>query len=355
MYGQVTGSHGIGLFLESGKVLIHSDKLQFASHKINTMVRLQYEAQLDSSVYWASAYGFPRIALELNYLRYGNNDVLGESIGFLPIIKFPIVRFYHSSLEFCVGYGIALMTRRYDRYKNKLNYAVSTILINQAHFGLYYQYNFNAYKGIELGFSFWHNSNGGYQSPNYGVNAIHLALGYHYRFIKKPLFTYKSTPYLKDRFPIQLELNIGFALNEKHLINGPKYLVTASELRLKVFTSKVFLISMGFETDLNRAHVDYLLNSYMAYSRTVAKSKARRYALSVGGELLFGDIGLGTQIGYYLSGEVIPFPLYNKLYLRYYFLGNSKWIPRLHVDVVLKSHLARAEYLALRLGITLKK
>lgn len=354
-FGQLHHGSGLSVYLEGGKVIKHSNRIRFSTAPINSMLRLQYSMQVDSTVHWASAYNFPIISLELNIMRYGNNKILGTSYGFVPHISLPLFRFRKSSLQLSIGTGIAYNTAIYDYYNNPLNNAISTHWNNQTHFNLSYRHRFTPYESFQAGASLWHNSNGAGRSPNLGVNAVHLSMGYTAILNHNRAFTYQKKPYLWYEFPFQLEINSGTGFHQTKELRGPTYLVRSYELRAKARISKVFFLSGGLETDLNNAFVDFLLNTFETYRRSEAKRRVRRYAITIGGETLFGDVGLGVQAGLYVSGEIKQFPIYNKLYLRYYLLGKSKWIPRLHLGVVLKSHLATAEYIALRLGVTLKK
>ncbi len=353
---QVQGSSGLKIIIEGGKVLKHHDYLSFSTAQFNQMIRLQYQIQVDSSVYWADFYHYPRIGLELNYLRYGDSEILGQAISFLPQITFPLFSFRKSSLDLHLGTGISYLTKKYNKVSNPGNKAISTHLNNLTHLGFSYNYRFNNYAGLNAGFSLWHNSNGAFKRPNSGLNNLHLSLAYYNRFIHRPFFSSPLEEYKWYSSRFWVEINTGIAYHvDKEKYNGPQYLLISHELRFKYRAARLFFVSLGISTDLNNEYVDYFLNKYVTYNRKKAEQLARRYAISVGGEFLFGRMGLGTQLGYYVTAEFKPFPIYNKLYVRYYFLGASPWFPLLHLDIVLKSHLAVAEYIALRVGLTFKK
>jgi len=247
------------------------------------------------------------------------------------------------------------MTKIFDPTNNPDNISIGSRLNNQTNLGLFYAYHLNPFKGFEMGVSLWHNSSGSVQKPNKGINLIHFSLAYHNRLFSDVKIRQERKKYLWYEFPFQIELNTARGFHKPKTYREPRYLVSATELRLRLRVSKVVFISTDFMTEVNNENVEYYLDVRQAYNRKDAIELARRYGLSVGAEMVYGNVGIGTQLGYYVHQEVTTRPIFNKLYCRYYLPGDLKWVPKAHIGLVLKSHLGVAEYLALRIGIVFKK
>lgn len=351
LYGQKPGSSGINVGVEGGKILLHSPDFGFDDRGLNAMLRLQYETRLDDSTYWASFYGYPRISLELNYTRYSAYEALGNSIGAIAIVKIPLIRIQRFSTEFNIGTGLAFFHRIYDPMKNPGNTAISTSVNNLTHFGMKFIYNVNESQGFELGASFWHSSNGSINKPNRGLNTFHYGIAYRNYFMNSSFIKDKSPRGGREHARLRLEANSLVAYHKKGDPWESKYLLFSHELMLRLRFSRLSYFTTAFMWELNQREVEFLLNVQNEYNRKAARKSAMRLGIAAGAETLFGRVGLGTQIGYYLRSNILTYSIYNKLYVRYYITEQSGWLPGTSIGVVLKSHGLAAEYVGLRLGI----
>lgn len=351
LYGQVSESSGFNFVVEGGKMLMHNPSFGFTNERLNGMLRLQYETQVGKSTYWGEYYNYPRIAFELNYLRYSDYKIMGGSLGLIGIVKAPLIRIKSSTLDLHVGTGIAFFDRVHDPINNPGNTAISLHLNNLTHFGLRYNYNINELQAFELGVSFWHSSNGSTEKPNIGINSFHYGIGYKHHIEEKSFLRDRKPDYRPSFSRFQLELNGSLSSYKRGKRWESRYLSSSYESLLRLRTYRTIYLAGGFMAELSLYDVDFLLNTHQEYSRAAARKAALRLGTSLGTEFVFGNVGMGIAYGYYLKPARSTYDYYGKLYVRYYIRTESRWLPDFFTGVVLKAHGLAAEYVALRVGV----
>jgi hypothetical protein len=270
----------------------------------------------------------------------GNERELGDLIALYPHVTLPLAGTVDAGLMLRMGIGFAYVTKTYDRRENMFNTAIGSHVNYNILMSLTYRKTFGRWM-TSAGISMTHASNAALQLPNLGVNmaTADFTLGYRLNREHRPLLE----PRFLDVLPssrYSLTLALAMRQSDSFLDN----LHGVQELRGKwerPFSAKLSY-SLGADIIHNRA-------SYIAIP---GDSLSGLYFLQVGvnaGLLLrFGTNALFLENGFYLSqGEQDAGSIYHRVG------GRKELNERLHIDLTLKTHFAKADYLALGFGYKL--
>jgi hypothetical protein len=116
--------------------------------------------------------------------------------------------------------------------------------------------------------------------------------------------------------------------------------------------SKVQNLLIGLEYEYHKSIFLFSRHTFASQSAREARQDATRWMVFLGNEWLFGNTGLLVQAGYYVSGQsyLVPFPLYNRLGLRYYLPPVGRPATQFFASIYLKSHIITAEYISIGIG-----
>lgn len=116
--------------------------------------------------------------------------------------------------------------------------------------------------------------------------------------------------------------------------------------------SKVQNLLFGLEYEYHESIFLFSRHTFASHTAREARQDATRWMVFLGNEWLFGNTGLLVQAGYYVSGQsyLVPFPLYNRLGLRYYLPPVGRPATQFFASIYLKSHIITAEYISIGIG-----
>ncbi len=341
--------------LHLGKIFKHSPKLVFEVPDNSYGFDLNFKNRKYGKKEWHQHFNYPTFGVNLFFYKIGDKDTFGNALGILPTWDIPIFKIKKLDFQIQLGAGIAWLTQHYDPLKNTVNNAIGSNFNNITHFKFHFGYQFNPKWTVKTGFSFTHFSNGASQLPNFGINIPAWSLGL--KYIPTPLQTKDFIHHEDDQKTKKrkwgLSAHVDIAYRELSPYNGPRFPVRIASLAGLYKINSVHHFYLGFDYEFNTATYQFGLHTFYFSDKARAKKESRRYAIFIGHELLFGNVGFYGQLGYYLptNAYLLPSSIYTKLSLRYYFPEMGIKDLRSYLALHIKAHETVAEYISLGIGI----
>lgn len=333
-----------------GRLVRHSDQFLFPSDEWTHSLDLSARWQTSEKQAWARYHNYPEIGVHIRYHTFGNRSILGHSLSTYPSIGLPVLKkSIAGQLDLFLGSGVARVSRPYHWENNPLNTAIGSTWNNISRIKIQYS---RVYRGWRWGvFSdFTHVSNGRTSTPNTGLNSTELGI-----LLSPAIRNPAGSAGLTEEFRIRkwsVELCGVFAGTSQSRYPGPKFPVYVAKIALTHAITPVQRLHLGLEWERNMERAHFFRGMLGIESREEALQYATSYLLYLGDEFVFGPVSLGVTAGIYLQTERETFPIYNQLFLRYYFLQNE-FHSGTFLAVYLKSHVATAQYLGVGIGYQL--
>ena len=325
-----------------GYLAAHNSEMGHLSKQHAKSVELSYKFQTNGSKEWHKAYNYPTVGVTLFVSSVGNREILGTYSGVFGFMNLPFLKTQHFALTGKIAAGLAYTNKIYDSETNILNVAVSTHLNARITFGLDAEVNFGR-NAIVLGIDASHYSNSAIKTPNFGINLPFISLGYAYR-IKKASDSIRSIG-SQNKIKYWQFGAIGILSTKEVLPIGGKHF---SVFGANIFARRFVNHKMGIEFSFD----SFMKQSIFEFQKDVPKTQADIIQLGVflGYILPFDKFHFITGMGYYVRDKFQPQGfLYHRVGMRYVFDGG------LNLNLVLKSHWARADYAEFGIGYTFKK
>lgn len=349
---------GKGISIEStihrGRIFKHSPKLVFDVPGSSNGIDINFKNQKYGKKKWHQYFNYPTFGVNLFFYNIGDKDVFGNAFGILPTWDIPILKMKKLDFQIQLGAGIAWLTQHYDPLKNTTNNAIGSNLNNITNFKFQFGYQLDSKWVLKSGFSFTHFSNAASQLPNFGINIPAFSLGL--KYTPNPLqaddFIYHEDDGKPQR-KIGLSAHVDIAYRELSVYNGPRFPIRIASLGGIYKINRVNHFYFGFDYEYNTAIYRFGLHTHYFREKEQARKESRRFALFIGHELLFGNIGFYGQLGYYLptNAYLLPSSFYTKLSLRYYLPELGIKDLRTYLAIHIKAHETVAEYLSFGIGI----
>lgn len=294
---------------------------------------------------WASAYKNPFVGATIYGSNLGNEEILGYGFGTYAFIEFPFSNSTKHYLSAKLGAGIGYVTKVFDQQSNPKNVAVSSPVNALLCLGISGRWHFSEKHSFLYGLDMTHFSNGSSKVPNLGLNIPFVTLGYGYRFKQTPGVvqqdeSWQRTPWLKNwKYTI-----IGIVSSKEIFpTTGKNYPVYAlSNMLHKQFRPKV-----GMEVALDLIGKQALFG----YRPYIPKTQWTIFQVGayVGYMLPLDRLNFSLGMGIYLKDRYdADDELYHRVGVRYRFDNG------LLMNLVLKSHWAKADYVEWGIGYTFK-
>jgi hypothetical protein len=288
---------------------------------------------------WHEAYHNPLVGLTFLGSSVGNNKLLGHYVGVYSFADFPMLINSKSVFSVKLGAGLGYGTKVYDPVLNPKNVAISTRLNALICIALNYRYHFqNSFLTASVDMT--HFSNAAYKVPNLGINLPYLGLGYG-RTIGPSPYSFKPE---KKMLPMKRGL-IGIAMigsaKEIYPYGGKRHSILSSSFFIRYFKKQ----KVGWEASLDF----FLKQSTMLEFPEIVKTQFD--ILQIGGYVGYmmplNNFHFVLGMGYYIRDKYQPDDfLYHRVGFRYY-LNNG-----IHLNCVLKTHWAKADYAEWGIGYT---
>lgn len=322
---------------------------------------LGYEIATRGRKEWEYLYNYPEYGVALYYANLGNKEVLGQAIGFIPYINYPLYKTDKFSLKLRTGAGMAWVTQPFKQEENHKNIAIGSPLNSLVTFLGEAEYRLTQGLSVSTGLTFNHLSNSAAVTPNLGLNvpSVHLSLKGHFNtnaVYGKPVIDESTqlSALVDDPYPLSefkkahnyfVLANIGY--KEIYPPEGPKYLASALSFLYRYQYCRKAALTLGadvfystsIEPRYNLENEDQIENQLQILQP----------GISFGYTQNMGKIDIYLTEGIYLYSKYKGDGLiYTRLGVRYFI--NEQWL----AAIALKAHAAKADYFEYTIGYRLK-
>lgn len=336
-FAQSTTQWGIEGRFKTGLLLGHRPVMGHLAKTHSFAGEISFVKRTNGSKKWHSSYKYPELGFTIYAGNAGNKDVLGNYFGAYSFIQFPFVSKKSFRLNGKLGLGLGYGTKQYDPVTNPKNVAMSTRINALICGGIDARFYFKK-NWLSLGIDMTHFSNGAFKVPNLGLNLPYLSIGYGH-YIKSR----DSIPATKEFSTPQRKILLGATaiLSAKEVFpsGGKKYPVYGFSVHARTFLKP----RVGWELSLDLISKQAIFG----YRPEIAKTQADIFQVGIyAGYLLPLDrFHFVLGMGYYFRDKYQPEDaMYHRVGFRYY-LKNG-----IILNVVLKSHWARADYVEWGIG-----
>jgi hypothetical protein len=343
----VRNDWSISLKPKSGFLAAHRATMSHLPKERIWGAELSIYKRLYNSTSWSKSYKNPFIGMTIYGSTLGNKAILGFGAGSYAFIEFPMSRKDRKNcLTAKLSAGLGYVSKIFSQSQNPKNVATSSHLNALLCLGLQGRWQFHPNHCLIYSMDMTHFSNGSSKVPNLGLNMPFLGLGYGYTFAHQKVSycapkTFQKTPFFSNW---KLTL-VGIAsFKEMFPTGGKVYPVYA----LNSFVSKQFKSKVGMEFGLDFISKQSLFN-YKPYIPKTQWSifQMGTYAAYV---LPLNKLRFVLGMGVYLKDRYdSDDEIYHRVGMRYY-CSNG-----LELNLVLKSHWAKADYVEYGIGYTFGK
>ncbi|MDF1673900.1 MAG: acyloxyacyl hydrolase [Vicingaceae bacterium] len=250
--------------------------------------------------FWQQLYNHPEYGVSLFYTNFGEDKVLGSSIGLEYFFKINIIN--HSKIKFYMrsGFGFNYINRKYDEIDNPLNtsmgsnYNVRFNLRAAASINILKRLAFNVGAGLD------HFSNANTQYPNRGINAIAFYGGLTYNLSNEfPKYEVLEVPDIENRFESVSSLYLGL-LHTKWPDNT-YYPVPSLSYDLNYKVGRIFNVGIGadafYDSSVNERYEN--ANPFSSGLHLAQTIKYNKFSFTLQeGFYLYSDEALGKNAMY---------------------------------------------------------
>jgi hypothetical protein len=341
--GQPPGT-GYSVQLLAGSLYKHTNKIYLHERVFPTSMEFSWQKQTQGNQLWQQRFGYPETALNI-LTTYNGHRALGFTLGIYPSIQFKI----RNQFFFKMGGGMGVVTKYWQRNpaSDTLNNIIGGALNNVTMFQFGYQRNLSGNWILRLGAHFHHASNASARQPNFGINTYGVFAGIKYQVAGTPQNSTSIAQPANKLNQQLIGLKWGYSLAEDKTPDGPMYPAYSMALLLQhTFRNKI-RGSLGWDA----TYYSRLYSLYKSEHKFDGREKAKawRNSIVLGGEFLFGKIGMPLQLGVYLDRPIAGPWVYQKLGLNYYIVQKKRF--QLFGFTQLKTHFAQAELAEFGLGI----
>ncbi len=266
-------------------------------------------------------------------------DAFGLAVDFGFITEVPIKRINKLQLSGRLYGGLAYITNPWDRLENHQQIMIGSHLNFAAFFGI--QAHRQIAENIALlgSLGLKHYSNGAAMLPNLGVNIPQVSVGM--RFAGLPHYTSPAAAVIPTSWKYRISVA---SFTKQASVLGPWYFTGSVITEAAKPIGAAAFLAFGIDAFYNPAIIETLEIASPNYERNGLDAfqlgGIMSYQLGIGKSLL----SLGTGI-YAVNADVTLPSIYNRLALRYHV---SPW---LFTQFSLKSHLAKADFFEVGVGI----
>jgi len=334
-----------------GKVVKHRDGLLYDVPPVSMIFQGGKQIQTDGSKAWHQYWGYPRLERSIHFNVFGDADVLGYAVGAAPGVGFYIFRGNRSAVLLHMGAGFAYLTKEYNALTNPNNNAIGSNFNNTTQVKLSFETPIVNALSLDIGVGITHYSNGLSSSPNSGINIIGLHIGLKPTIPIRRISESDELPQPKvisRRWGVNGFVSYGVA--EKGVPGGPKYPIKNYSIGVYYKANPFLKWHAGLDYDYALSDYEFAIRDFQ--TEETADGLATSTAAYAAVEGIFGSVSFRYQMGYYLDllydrSESVPYSKFNIIYNIPYDLYEV----RPYVGILLKTHVAVADYVALQVGV----
>ena len=175
-----------------GTIIKHRSTITFETGGLSYGTDLNLYWQTRGQKEWQELQKFPRFFLTTRYHSLGDAEVVGKAFALVSGVEFNLARFKKSSIHFGYGFGLAYLTKPFDRISNPSNNAIGSHLNIPLLLKFDYEHRFLDKYLLHFGVRLDHYSNGARRLPNLGLNLPAVYIG----SVSYTHLTLPTTPYV---------------------------------------------------------------------------------------------------------------------------------------------------------------
>ena len=328
-----------------GTLLRHNTNISHLVAAHPEVVTFSFNRKTFGEKLWQRKFNYPDWGVSFQYLDFRNND-LGRNYSALAFYNF---YFLKRKLRLQFAQGISYNTNPFDLETNPKNIAYGNHLLSATTFRLQYtQPGIFKDFGLNVGLGLVHQSNGSLKAPNTGTNVFALSVGISYDPTDNENIEYIQKDDEKVTEPVRWNFIVRGGINSSDYLNlgqHPFLVLSAYADKRLSYISTVQFGAEAFFSEYLREEIEYVSVAFPNFNID-PETDYKRLGLFAGHEFRIGDLGIVTQLGYYVY---YPYENESRVYSRvggkYYF--NKNWFGALSI----KSHGANAEAIEFGFGV----
>lgn len=296
---------------------------------------VSYTLRTDGSDFHHSPYRLPYFGVMIGIADGGNREIIGlegyaTAFGSIPLYR------DKNPLVIKMGLGLGYVEGIYDKYNNPKQNAIGSHF--NTNIQLRFEKNFRLFNGggFNAGIGISHYSNASFQTPNLGLNYVHVYLG--------KRFTLQECVPIPDSMPViailpyspkKFEFDMHFGAKENPVALGDKFLLMSA--------------SGGYTRQFSIKHAwSNGLDIYYNKALYHEEGKLMQIGISSSYVLNFDEIKIGAGLGIYLLGRPdISRGFYSNVFFQHFF--KHRWFAKIN----LKTHRVVADFFTIGIGYAL--
>jgi hypothetical protein len=334
---------GFDIKTKLGFLIAHRPMMNHLPEEHTRSVEATYFFQTGGTKDWHLAYKLPKVGVSVLFTTVGNKKVLGNYIGAYSFFQYPFLNKEKHKIYGKFGCGLGFTNTVFNQQTNPKNVAISSRVNALINFTLLYERQFKN-SHFSAGLDITHFSNGAGKLPNLGLNLPYFLIGYgHFlnkneslddtKNLKKPTFNQKPWQY-------SFIATTSFR-DYSTLDNKPKkvFSLTAS-------TQKIFRLGLAYELGFDLIYKPTI----QYYKSVIYKPKESLFQIGFYNAYLMtlDKLQIIVGMGVYVKDDYFPDDrFYHRVGMRY------KIANKLILNLTLKSHWAKADYVEYGIGYTL--
>ena len=332
--------------LHYGFVISHHASMQHLTAGHFPAFELNFGKQTNGKKQWQELFNYPVMGITFWYANLADPKVLGSAYAIYPYLNFHLYQENSFSLNYRFGTGIGYLTKKFDRLDNYKNIAIGShfnITLN-----MFYELKWILFKKIFIsgGIGLTHFSNGSLKTPNLGINipTVNFGLAYKFSSSEKLLKSIDTTHNKKYKTEIQSFLSGG--MKQINPPDGKEYGAFSLSTSFMEPLNLKRKIGLGFDLFWEYSNIKILENNDVEVKHDYEIIKP---GIHIAYQLDFSKLSFVTQFGVYLyAKEKSDGSIYSRFALRYKL--NNKFL----LNLALKTHLTKADFIELGLGYSIK-
>lgn len=315
-----------------------------------------FEINIARSTYgknqWETLYNYPVTGVSYWNAWLGDRETIGQAHAMMPYIAFPLVKNDKSELNFRLAAGLGYLTKKFDRLDNYKYIAIGSHL--NAAVNLMFEYRWKPIQHVQLsgGIQLMHFSNGSIKTPNFGLNIPSLSAGIAFRINKENPYIMRSirpalTMYEFDGHNyLEVRINTSYGTKTIGEVLGERYNVFANSVSVLKTTSYKGRAGLSFDFSYDGSDARYVGIKGVDYDNNFQLIKP---GVALMYEVVLSRMSFPFALGFYTGGK------YRSEGISYYKAGLQYLLTKnIFASVTLKTHYARADYVAFGLGYRFK-
>lgn len=331
--------------LQHGFVFAHSPEVENTKGANPTGVEMLLGWQRTDKGVWDLCNCFPRKGLLLAYYDY-DSEILGRSYTAAYFLE-PTYRISKNAFfSFKAAAGLSYLTNPFDSVKNPTNRSYSTYLSGYLLVGAGIWIRLSDHWWLNATANYQHESNGGIQQPNKGINWPTAGLAVSYQYNPRPYYTgvRNKEKFWKD-YSIRWDLGVMGIAKRVLDENGDSKRLPLFGLHFQGSkqVGRINALTAGAEIFLDRAlHMQLKIDSVDA--------SHVRAGILVGHEFILGKFLFSQRLGVYLFDET---PYFDRIYHRWgiQYRINPQW----GAGFNLQAHKQVADFVDFRISYSWQK